>query len=328
MGPKDKPRDFSKKATSPEAVKGKFSRTEKKEAARKPGQRRPVPQKTQKAAEPKAEERLQKGRFSRTEGKEAARKPRPRRQIPQKTQKAAEPKAEERLQKIIATAGVTSRRKAEEMITHGRVKVNGKVVTELGAKANPSQDRIEVDGRSISVKGPLVYILLNKPKGYISSVTDPLKRPVVTDLVRVRARVFPVGRLDYDAEGVILLTNDGELTNKLIHPKFSVPKKYLVKVKDVPTPAEIERLEKGVYLEDGKTLPAKARLIRETKENSWLELIITEGRNRLVKRMCLAIGHPVQKLKRVEFAGLKLATMKTGEYRFLSPKEVERLKEL
>lgn len=235
------------------------------------------------------------------------------------------PTGMERLQKIMARAGVASRRKAEELITQGRVVVNGKVVKELGAKADFAKDRIEVDGKNISIKGPTVYYLLNKPKNCISSVTDPLKRQVVVELIKTKARIFPVGRLDYDAEGVLILTNDGELTNKLIHPNFSIPKKYLVKVKDVPTPAELERLEKGVYLEDGKTLPAKARLIRETKENSWIELTVTEGRNRLVKRMCMAIGHPVAKLKRIEFAGIKLGSLKPGEYRLLTVKEVERL---
>lgn len=233
-----------------------------------------------------------------------------------------------RLQKIIAEAGVTSRRKAEELMLEGRVRVNGRVVDELGAKADPLKDKIEVDGRNISHKGPPTYILLNKPKGYISSVSDPLKRPVVVDLIKGGTRVFPVGRLDYDAEGVLLLTNDGDLANRLIHPKFDVPKKYLVKVKDVPTQEEIQKLEKGVYLEDGRTLPAKARFIRKTQENSWIELTVTEGRNRLVKRMCLAIGHPVAKLKRVEFAGIKLGSLNPGQYRLLTKKEVERLKTL
>ncbi|MDP2688850.1 MAG: pseudouridine synthase [Deltaproteobacteria bacterium] len=235
----------------------------------------------------------------------------------------------ERLQKIIAAAGVTSRRKAEELITEGRVKVNRAVVTELGAKADPVKDIIQVDGKNISApKGPPVYILLYKPKGFISALTDPLGRPVVTALLKTKARVFPIGRLDYDAEGVLLLTNDGELSNKLIHPRFSVPKTYLVKVRDVPAQAELDRLEKGVYLDDGKTLPAKARFVRKTKENSWIELTVTEGRNRLVKRMCMAVGHPVAKLKRVEFAGIRLGSLKPGEHRALSEKEVERLKKL
>lgn len=216
-------------------------------------------------------------------------------------------------------------------MTSGRVQVNGRVVTELGARANPLTDAIEVDGAKITgaFRGPRVYVLLNKPKGYISSVTDPLNRPVVTDIVKVgKARVYPVGRLDYDAEGVLLLTNDGELANRLIHPTFHVAKKYLVKVKDVPSAADLVRLESGVHLEDGKTFPAKARMVRQTTENCWIELTVTEGRNRLVKRMCMAIGHPVAKLKRIEFAGIKLGSLEPGAYRLLTDEEVERLKGL
>ncbi|MBI1912206.1 MAG: rRNA pseudouridine synthase [Deltaproteobacteria bacterium] len=235
---------------------------------------------------------------------------------------------EERLQKIISAAGITSRRKAEELVTQGRVTVNNHTVTEVGAKADPFKDRIAVDGKLISFKGPKVYILLNKPKDCISAVTDPLHRQVVTDLVNTKERVYPIGRLDYDAEGVILLTNDGELSNKLIHPNFKVPKKYLVKVKDVPKREDIEKLERGVYLEDGRTLPARARFVKETQENSWIEITVIEGRNRLVKRMCQAIGHPVIKLKRVEFAGIKLGSLEPGQYRMLTEREVERLKNL
>jgi pseudouridine synthase len=213
------------------------------------------------------------------------------------------------------------------MILEGRVRVNRKTVSVLGTKVDPETDRIDVDGRTISLKGPGVYILLNKPRGCISALSDPLGRPVVTDLVkRVKQKIFPVGRLDYDCEGVLVLTNDGELTERLIHPRFSVPKKYLVKVRDVPDEKDLKRLANGVYLEDGRTLPAKVRLVRTTNENSWIELTVTEGRNRLVKRMCQAVGHPVSKLKRVEFAGVKLGKLNPGQFRHLSGKEVERLK--
>jgi pseudouridine synthase len=232
---------------------------------------------------------------------------------------------------VIATAGITSRRKAEELIAEGRVVVNGKTVTEQGAKVDPLRDSVLVDGRKITGRpAPMCeYVLLNKPKGFISAVSDPLNRPVVVDLVKgVRGRLYPVGRLDYDAEGVLLLTNDGDLSNHLIHPKFGVQKTYLVKVKDAPSQEAISRLERGVYLEDGKTLPAKAHFIRRTAENSWIELTVREGRNRLVKRMCMAIGHPVAKLKRTEFAGIKLGLLKPGEYRRLTPQEVKELKSL
>lgn len=213
------------------------------------------------------------------------------------------------------------------MITEGRVRVNGRAVTELGAKADPAKDRIEVDGKRVRYGGPRVYVLLYKPKGFISSVSDEAGRPVVTQLVSaVKSRVYPVGRLDYDAEGVLLLTNDGDFSNKLIHPTFQVPKTYLIKVSDVPAKEKLKKLETGVHLEDGKTLPAKVKFVRATRLNSWIELTVFEGRNHLVKRMCQAIGHPVQKLKRIEFAGLKLGALKPGEWRHLTEREVAELK--
>ena len=234
---------------------------------------------------------------------------------------------------MIAAAGVTSRRKAEELIVEGRVTVNGKTVTRLGTKVDPFSDRIEVDDNVISGKGARkkTYILLNKPKGVISALIDPEGRPVVTDLLkRIKGRVYPVGRLDYDAEGALLLTNDGDLANKLIHPRYSVSKRYHVKVRGVPDEKKLHRLATGVSLEDGRTLPAKSRLINKTNvgENSWIELTVTEGRNRLVKRMCQKVGHPVQKLKRISFAGIGVKGLKLGEFRFLTPAEIQRLKEL
>ncbi|MEK6540291.1 MAG: pseudouridine synthase [Deltaproteobacteria bacterium] len=218
------------------------------------------------------------------------------------------------------------------MILEGRVTVNRKAVTKLGAKADPEKDRIAVDGRVIllgtDLKSiPRVYILLNKPKGCISAVSDPEGRPTVIDLVKkIKTRVFPVGRLDYDAEGVLLLTNDGELANKLIHPRYKIPKKYFVKVSDVPDQKDIAKLKRGVYLEDGKTLPAEAKFIRATETNSWIELTVYEGRNRLVKKMCFAIGHSVLKIQRMEFAGIKLGRLKAGDFRMLTRSEVARLR--
>ena len=206
------------------------------------------------------------------------------------------------------------------------------MVTELGTKADPEKDRITVDGRLLShaqEKSEKVYILLNKPKGYISTVSDPQGRPTVIDLVKkIKTRMFPVGRLDYDAEGALLFTNDGELANKLIHPKYHIPKKYLVKVSDAPDQKDISKLKKGVYLEDGRTLPAEAKFIKSTKTNSWIELTVYEGKNRLVKRMCFAIGHSVLKLQRTEFAGIKLGSLKPGDFRTLTMDEVERLKKI
>lgn len=218
------------------------------------------------------------------------------------------------------------------MIIEGRVKVNAKTVTELGSKADPEKDKIEVDGKVLGTKAssvPPIYIVLNKPKKFISSLSDPEGRPVVTDLlIGLGQKVYPVGRLDYDAEGVLLLTNDGDLANRLMHPRFSVPKIYLVKVRDVPDEAALEKLEKGVRLEDGWTLPAKVKLIKRTKENSWIELTVTEGRNRLVKRMCMAVGHPVVKLKRVEFSSITIGKLKPGQFRALTTKEIDRIQEL
>ena len=212
------------------------------------------------------------------------------------------------------------------------MKVGGKVITLPGTKADPVKDRIEVDGRPLCSTGPKKYILLFKPKGVISSVKDPEGRPVVTDLVKpaIKARLYPVGRLDYDAEGVLILTNDGELTTKLIHPKFKVKKKYLVKVKGVPSAQTLKKIKLGVSLSDGVTAPASARFVRSTtlQKNSWIEITVTEGRNRLIKRICMAIGHPVAKLKRVEFAGLNLKGLNGGEFRELTEKEVAWLKTL
>jgi pseudouridine synthase len=218
------------------------------------------------------------------------------------------------------------------MILEGLVMVNRQVVTEVGTKADFTKDRITVDGKLLSHaqgKGDKVYVLLNKPKGYISTASDPQGRPTVMDLVKkIKTRVFPVGRLDYDAEGALLLTNDGELTNTLIHPKYHIPKKYLVKVSDTPDQKDIIKLKRGIYLEDGRTLPAEAKFIKATKTNSWIELTVYEGRNRLVKRMCFAIGHSVLKLQRTEFAGIKLGSLKPGDFRILTKNEVEGLKRL
>ncbi|MBI5682962.1 MAG: rRNA pseudouridine synthase [Deltaproteobacteria bacterium] len=246
---------------------------------------------------------------------------------------------QERLQKIIAQAGIASRRAAEQMILEGRVLVNNRTAAELGTKADPEKDIIKVDGKRILFDTQKVYILLNKPKGCISTAFDPQQRETVVDLIKtgargkgqgakIKARVFPVGRLDFDAEGAILLTNDGELTNKLIHPRYKIPKKYLVKVSDAPDEKDIEKLRKGVHLEDGRTLPADVKFVKKTETNSWLEITVYEGRNRLIKRMCFAIGHSVLKLKRIEFAGIKLGNLKPAEYRLLTKREVEGLKNL
>ncbi len=204
--------------------------------------------------------------------------------------------------------------------------VNGRVV-HTGDKANPQRDHIKVNGRRISIPAGEVYILLNKPKDVITTTDDPEGRGTVMDLVQEKKlRLFPVGRLDYDAEGVLLLTNDGEMGHRLTHPSFRIPRTYWVKVKGKPTREDIQKLSRGIVLEDGPTAPCQITSIKETTANRWLEMVLYEGRNRQVKRMWEKMGYPVLKLKRVAFAGLSLGRLKPGEYRLLQPEEVQRLK--
>ncbi|WYP28207.1 pseudouridine synthase [Alkalihalobacillus sp. FSL W8-0930] len=235
----------------------------------------------------------------------------------------------ERLQKVIAHAGVASRRKAEELILQGRVSVNGKPVTELGVKVQANRDKIEVDGVPIDKEEP-VYFLLYKPSGVISSVSDDRDRKVVTDYVQVEQRVFPVGRLDYETSGLILLTNDGEFANLLMHPRHTINKVYVAKVEGIPTKENLRRLEKGIMLEDGKTAPAQVKLmtVDKKKNTAIVRLSIHEGRNRQVRRMFEAVGHGVQKLKREEYSFLTLKGMNPGDVRPLKPIEVKHLREL
>ncbi|MFD2445905.1 23S rRNA pseudouridine(2605) synthase RluB [Bacillus sp. CGMCC 1.16607] len=235
----------------------------------------------------------------------------------------------ERLQKVIAHAGVTSRRKAEEWIKEGRVKVNGKVVTELGIKVT-GNDRIEVNEIPIEREEP-VYFLIYKPRGVISSVKDDKGRKVVTDFFPfLEKRIYPVGRLDYDTSGLLLLTNDGEFANLLIHPRHAIDKTYVAKVKGIPSKELLRKLEKGIELEDGKTAPAKTKLLSadKKKQTSIVEITIHEGRNRQVRRMFAAIGHEVLKLKREKFAFLTLQGLSTGDIRELTPHEVKQLRTL
>jgi len=236
----------------------------------------------------------------------------------------------ERLQKIIAAAGVASRRKAEELITSGRVKVNGQVVTELGTKADPEQDHVRVDGKLLHGPERYSYIVLNKPRGYVTTVSDPEGRPTVMDLVKgVRGRVYPVGRLDWASEGLLLLTNDGALANGLMKAASHVPKTYVVKVAGQPEEEKIEKLRKGVSIaEKGgrrvRTAPAKIRLIKEG-DNPWLEVTLTEGRNRQIRKMFEEVGHHVEKIRRVHYGPLAL-DVPPGEFRSLTLEEVAQLK--
>jgi 23S rRNA pseudouridine2605 synthase len=233
----------------------------------------------------------------------------------------------ERIQKILAKAGIASRREAERMLIEGRVKVNGKVVDALGFKADLLKDSIKVDGKKLSHFESKVTLLLNKPRGYVSTVEDPQGRPTVLDLCKnVKGRIYPVGRLDFDAEGVLILTNDGELANILTHPRFSIPRTYLLKVVGVPEEKELSRLERGVMLEDGKAKAVSSSVLRQGEKNSWVRVVVTEGRNRLVKRMFSAIGHPVLKLKRIGFGSIQLRDLPIGRFRYLTPEEVAKFK--
>ncbi|TWE06237.1 ribosomal large subunit pseudouridine synthase B [Neobacillus bataviensis] len=235
----------------------------------------------------------------------------------------------ERLQKVIARAGIASRRKSEELIKEGKVKVNGKVVTELGLKVSPS-DRVEVNEVQIEKEEP-VYFVLYKPRGVISSVSDDKGRKVVTDYFsHYKERIFPVGRLDYDTSGLLILTNDGEFANLLMHPKNEIDKVYVAKTKGIPLRENLRKLQRGIQLEDGKTAPAKVKLLSadNKKQTAIVEIAIHEGRNRQVRRMFEAIGNEVLKLKRERYGFLTLSGLKAGEARELTPHEVKQLRAL
>lgn len=237
---------------------------------------------------------------------------------------------EERLQKLIAAAGIASRRHAEELIEAGQVTVNGKVVSALGTKANPQTDHIKVNGRLIN---PLlktnekIYVLLNKPKGYLSSLSDPNKRPLVTDLVpKSLGRLHPVGRLDFNTEGLLLLTNDGDFTNHVTSARNHISKVYKVKVKGVPPEAAIARLRRGIRLDEGqRTAPADIRKLEETAANAWFEVTLHQGRNQQIRKMFDAIGHSVLKLSRTRIGALTDSRLKPGEWRYLTNKEIKSL---
>jgi 23S rRNA pseudouridine2605 synthase len=235
-----------------------------------------------------------------------------------------------RLQKLIAQAGIASRRHAEELIAAGHVTINGKVVTELGTKADPARDHIKVRGKLIN---PLlkarekVYVLLNKPKGYLTSVSDPEDRPLVTDLIPASlGKLHPVGRLDFNTEGLLLLTNDGEFTNFVTAARNQVAKVYEVKVKGIPPPSAVERLRRGVTLDDGtRTAPSEITSVRETSSNVWFEVILHQGRNQQIRRMFDLIGHSVVKLRRARIGSLTDERLRPGQWRLLDQREVDRL---
>ena len=229
----------------------------------------------------------------------------------------------ERLQKIIAQAGFCSRRAAEKLILDGKVSVDGKIITELGAKADSNQ-KIIVDGKILTSNSKKIYLLLNKPRGYVSTAKDERNRKTVIDLLgkNFSERVWPVGRLDLNSEGLLLLTNDGDLTNALIHPRYEISKTYRVKISGEITEEKLDRLRAGIELDDGLTAPAEIFLLGE----NLVEITIHEGRNRQVRRMFAALGCDVKKLRRTKFAGLTLDGVKVGQFRALTSEEISRLK--
>ena len=230
-----------------------------------------------------------------------------------------------RLQKIIAQAGIASRRKAEELIKSGRVTVNGTVIRQLGYKA-AKEDIIAVDGKVLKKAEKKVYILLNKPPGYVSTVKDQFSRRTVMDLIKgVEQRIYPVGRLDYETSGLLLLTNDGELTQRLTHPRYVTKKVYEAELEGVPSKQDIDKFEKGLDIGGYITAPAKMMIKTRRSNSSVVEITIHEGKNRQVRRMCEIIGHPVKKLKRIAEGEISLGDLREGEWRFLSAKEIEKL---
>jgi len=235
----------------------------------------------------------------------------------------------ERLQKIISRAGLASRREAERWILEGRVSVNGAVISKLGSQADPAKDSIKVDGKRIKPAAAPLYFAFHKPPGVITTLNDPQKRPDLTRFLEnmgTKQRVFPVGRLDYNSTGLLLLTNDGELARRLTHPRFGVKKAYQVKLSACPTPEEFALLRKGIRLEDGLAAPARARVLEKLKKNAWVEIEIHEGRNREVRRIFETLGYFVEKLIRVRVGPITLGFLRPGEFRALSQPEIKDLK--
>lgn len=235
---------------------------------------------------------------------------------------------EERLQKYMARCGVASRRKCEEIILLGKVKVNNKVVNELGYKINADNDKVTVDNKLIKPEEKKVYIALNKPEGYVSTVKDEKGRKTIIDLIKIKERVYPIGRLDYDTSGLILLTNDGDIYNKIIHPREEKNKIYIAIIKGMPSKEEIERFKNGINIDGYITAKASFKVLKSNSDCSEVKIMIHEGKNRQIRKMCEAIKHPVLKLKRVQIGDIKLGDLPKGEWRFLNDNELNYLRKL
>jgi pseudouridine synthase len=236
-----------------------------------------------------------------------------------------------RLTKALVMSGIASRHSADKMIADGRVVVNGEVITDPTYRIDPDKDHVKVDDKKVKIEPiPELYFMMYKPKGCLTTMRDDQERPVVMDYLRKKyAGLFPVGRLDFNTEGALLLTNNGELANQLIHPRFKIPKVYLVKVKGIPEKKVLEKLRKGgIHLEDGKSSPIKVRIVEELDKNAWLLMDITEGRYRFIRRVCQAVRHPVISLKRLTFAGLTIEGLEPGQYRALATEEIRHLKKI
>jgi 23S rRNA pseudouridine2605 synthase len=232
----------------------------------------------------------------------------------------------ERLQKVLARAGVASRRKCEDLIRQGRVQVNGQVVTELGTRVDPRQDQVRVDGQPVEAE-PLVYIAVHKPKGILSILDDPRGQPDLRSIVDLPVRIFPVGRLDADSEGLLLLTNDGDLAHRLTHPRFEHSKEYHVLVYGQPGQSSLQAWRDGIMLEDGRSARAEVGVLQQEEDTTWLRVVLIEGRKRQIRRVAAVLGHPVLELIRVRLGSLRLGNLPPGQWRYLTNQEVQALKQ-
>ena len=258
-------------------------------------------------------------------GKTAAPKKRAAKKSSTKKSSAKKDDGKQRLQRVMASAGVASRRECEIIIQEGRVEVDGQIIAKLGHRVDPSKQEIYVDAQKLRIE-QLQYFMLNKPPGIVSTANDPSGRPRVIDLIETNNRVYNVGRLDQSSEGLILVTNDGDLANRLTHPRYGVEKKYHVQVDGQPKPGDLRQLKEGIYISEGRVRASNIRFLKKAGTNSWLEIILDEGRNREIRRMLAAIGHKVRVLKRVSIGPLKLGELPKGAHRQLTPQELRALK--